>query len=131
MWSEKFLHLSCCVLSSRGRKGERLHQLPTTCRKEILGTSGHGTCRAQRSACCGTGSIAETLAGYFGCPEKIMTLWRLNCLIQSKGRNRNFSVSRSCAFSGEAGELMLLALMSSGLLKLSGSPCTQAILHLA
>ena len=123
---KKILHLLCCFLSSRGRKDKLLNQLPIMCRKKILVTSEHNTCSVQRAAYCDTGSTAETLTDHFGYPEKLMTLcgYDVPC-----GRNLNFSVSRSYTLSGEAGELMLSALMSSQFLEISSSLCTQTILH--
>lgn len=132
---KKFLHLLRCLLSGRGRKDKLLNQLLVMCRK-ILGTLEHGICRVQRAAYCDTGSAAGTLTGHWlsreaNRPVRLCSLWYVNCLIQSKGRNLNFSVSRSSTLRDEAGELMLLALMFSQFLKLSGSLCTQAISHAA
>lgn len=138
MWSrkKKILHFLCCVLSSIAKEDKLLNQLPIMCRKKSLGTSECNICRVQCAASllrywqhCRDRDGPLWLSREASEPLCLCSLWYLSCLIQSNGRNLNLSVLCSCTLSGEAGELMLLALLSSQLLTLSSSFCTEIILY--
>lgn len=137
MWSEKKKSFTSYAVFFQAREGKLLNKLLIMCRKKILGTSECSICRVQCAACllqywqhCRDPHRPLWLSREASEPLCLWcSLWYLNCLIQSNGRNLNLSMLCSYTLSGEAAELMLLALMSSQLVTLSSSFCTQIILY--